>query len=160
MPISHNGVSRYFLHMFKTRRNPLYVWAMLDFLEVFADTTSDPLATIEVPIWVFRQLQPAAKAFCAMGRGHARDSDAEHNVVAAAGKVSITPKQALAEVAHVLGLARQGWNAFDAYHRDELREDAWLQTELFGEERAEVQRSLGLAHRRSRRRAFRRARGA
>jgi hypothetical protein len=142
-----NGMSRYLQHQWEARRNPLSVWTMLEFVKVFKDDWSDPQTMVEVPAWAFKYLKDVAEAFGAMA-------------VSGEGEDKITPARALAEVPRVLGLARQGWNAFAAYRRDDLRENALLRLEVGGEKRAEVQRSLGLKHDRSLRRALRRARGA
>jgi hypothetical protein len=147
--------------MREKRRNPLYAWQMLEFLAFSAGTgtRSDPLATTEVPNWVLWYLQDVAEALCTMARGHRLESGAERRLTAAAGTETITPAEALAEVPRVLGLAHQGWNAFAAYHRDDLRDSALLRLELGGEEREELQRFLKLKHSRSLRRALSRARG-
>jgi hypothetical protein len=151
--------SRVGLQRVQETDNPLYVWQTIEefaglgrFLtEAGAKAWKNPHAMTALPNWVLWHLAQAAEAFAAMGRGHAPDSEEDPRDVPAAGEETITPATALAEALHVLGLTRQGWNAFGAMRRDQLRDNAAGCIE-FDDAPAEVCRYLGIQTDRSLRR--------
>jgi hypothetical protein len=151
--------SREGLKLARESNNPLYIWETLEEFATWPGSWSagtakawkDPHARTELPNWVLWHLYRVAKAFAAMGRGHALDSKEDPESVPAVGDETIAPAAALSEALHVLGLAHPGWNAFAAMRRDRLRENAaaCLYYEM---EPAVVQRYLGVKTARSLRR--------
>jgi hypothetical protein len=132
--------------------NPLYLWQTIaEFARLSRfrsgdsyDAWRDPHAMTEMPNWVMWHLERVARAFAAMGNGHARDSKEEPYTIPAAGEETIRPAAALSETLRVLHLMRPGWNAFAAYRRDRLRENAVLWAVYYEHEREELRRYLGL----------------
>jgi hypothetical protein len=104
-----------------------------------------------LPNWVLWHLAGVAEAFAAMGRGHALNSEEDPQDVPPVGEETIAPAAALSEALHVLGLTRQGWNAFATMRRDQLRDNAAACVE-FGDASDEVCRYLGVQTGRSLRR--------
>jgi hypothetical protein len=143
--------SRERLKRVKKSQNALHIWEAIEEFAggarfrdaATAQAWKDPHAMIEMPTWVLWHLWNVADQLLAMGRGHARDSKEDPRDIPAAGEETIAPAAALAEALHVLGFARQGWNAFAAYRRDQLRKNA-VCCAYFGYSREELRQYLGL----------------
>jgi hypothetical protein len=146
--------SREGLKRARETQNPLYLWEMIETFVGWSghgSAAKNPHGMTELPNWVVWFLDTVAYKLLAMGRGHARDSKENPHHIPAAGDETITPKEALAETLRVMGFVRPGRNAFAAYRRDQLRENAAICIE-FNDDPAEVARYLGVKTPRSLRR--------